>query len=49
MSGNPANIGGAPINIRFGLEIKDDAMGKSCLSEISAGCVRNTFGFCSSS
>ena len=44
VSGDPADIGGAPIHIALWLEIKDRFMGKSCLSEVATCGVKNSFG-----
>ena len=41
----PTDISSAPIHIFLWSHIKDIAMGESCLSEITTGCVIDTFWF----
>ena len=45
VTGNPANIGRAPIDIRLGLEIKDCSVSKGSLCEITACCMENSLWF----
>ncbi|MNI95302.1 hypothetical protein D3C73_1535520 [compost metagenome] len=44
MAGDPADVGGAPVHVRFGMEVEHGFVGVGALGEVAAGGVQDALG-----